>query len=451
MAQRLSQTQTLRQGQTLVMTPQLRQSIRLLGMSQGELDAFLQEERQKNPLLRVLSPASSPPTPRRLSAPSDGRIEDVWDRTASPPTLAEHLYRQIAEAGPPAAVAVVAKSIADDLDEAGYLPEPFALARRLGTPLATFAPALRLVRSLEPAGVGALNLADCLSLQLAARDRLDPAMRALVERLDEIAEERMDALRAASGLDAADLADALKELRQLDPRPGRRFTSDQVAPAPPDVLMRESERGGWTVELNPATLPRVLIDMDYHAAVANGLRTPGEREYVARALADANWLVRSLDQRARTTVRVVSAIAAAQDAFFAEGVRALKPLTMQAIADVIGMHESTVSRVVAHRTLLSPQGLLPLRFFFAPAIRGEGGEAHSATAVKDRIRSLVACEGTAILSDDAIKERLRSDGVEIARRTVAKYREAMAIPSSVLRRRALPATAWNRVAAGSRV
>ena len=452
-AQRQGQRQT--QGQSLVMTPQLTQSIRMLAMSQAELDATVDKAVSANPFLKTGSKPLAAPTPRLPPAShalADGRLEDVWERVSAPPSLAAHLGLQIARSGAAPRVVAAARSIAVDLNEAGRLADPGETRRCLQASDDEFAAALELVRGLEPSGVGARNLQDCLTLQLQTRDRFDPAMAAIVSRLDLVANGDRPALRRLSGLDDADLADALGELRALDPAPGLRFVPQQPVPAPPDVLIRRDERGAWTVELNPETLPRVLVDREYHATVAPGLRTQADRTFVADALQEANWLVRSLDQRARTIVKVVGAVTAAQDAFLAQGVQALQPMTMREIADRIEMHESTVSRVTNAKTVLSPQGLHPLKFFFTTAIPGRSGASHSAAAVRDRIRTLVAREGTAVLSDDALVCRLREDGVEIARRTVAKYREALAIPSSVQRRRRIGVGGGSEyVAAGAAV
>ena len=442
---RLQQAPRIAQGQTLAMTPQLTQSIKLLAMTNLELEAYLDREVARNPLLRKLDPPSRSQPPRRLAGGTDERL-DVWERIAAPQTLADHLQGQLAGGGLPSTACAVAKAIVHDLDEDGRLPDPGGLATTLGADATTFAAALTLVRSLDPAGVGARDLADCLGLQLSRRDRLDPAMAAILSRLDLVAAANRVALKAVSGLDDDDLDDALAEIRALDPRPGRRFETGGAAPAPPDILLDRDERGGWRIELNAETLPRILADREYRASIRPYLRSTAERDYIADAWETAAWLERAVDQRARTVLKVARAVVEAQDAFFENGIASLSPLTMRMVAERIGMHESTVSRVASGKTIEGPRGLTPLRRLFSTGLPASDGTAHSAVAVRERIRAIVAAEGPRILSDDAIASRLRGDGVEIARRTVAKYRETLAIPSSTHRRRMLGA---GHVAAGT--
>ena len=437
-AQRLQQTQRVAQGQALVMTPQLTQSIKLLAMSAADLDAFVAEEVERNPLLRE----APRPLPGSVAVATTG--ETAWETVAERATLTGYLSLQIAASALPRDVCALAREIAFDLRPNGYLDEPEATCRRLGSPPG-FAKALALLRSLEPTGVGAQNLADCLSLQLAARDRLDPAMRTLLDHLPLVAAGDRSALCEASGLDDEDLSDALRELRALDPQPGLRFADAHATAAPPDMLMRRDARGGWVVEVNPAVQPRVLVDRTYAAHVMPMLRKVEDRAYLGEALQGANWLVRALDQRARTMTRVTAAIVAAQDAFFEHGAGALKPLTMQTIADAAKVHESTVSRVVNAKTLDAPGGMVALRSFFSAAL----GSEHCARAVQERIRTMVGTEGARPLSDDAIAARLLKEGVEIARRTVAKYREGLGIPSSTKRRRMIAPVGGGRIAAAA--
>ena len=446
LTQRLAPSQGLAQRQGLALTPQLAQSIKLLAMSQTEIEAFVREQALANPLVQVRPRGI--PSPANRTATVAG--ENHWEHWAEPVSLASHLHHQITLAAAPRPVAQLAKLLASDLSPEGLLEEPARTAREHGYGHDVCEAALALLRGLDPAGVGARDLGDCLALQLARTGRLDPAMEALTGDLSLVARGDCSAMMRASGLDADDLDDALAELRALDPRPGLRFAEASVAPSPPDVLMVREERGGWRVELNEETLPRAIADRDYHARISERARNSHERDYLAKAWADANWLVRALHQRAQTVLKVAEALVRAQDAFFEHGVQALQPLTMASVAETIDMHESTVSRVVTAKTIDTPAGMLPLRFFFSAAIRGTNGQAHSAKAVQDRIRTLVATEGADILSDDAIVARLRSDGVEIARRTVAKYRGALAIPSSSERRRRVrsgPGVKARRIAA----
>jgi len=290
--------------------------------------------------------------------------------------------------------------------------------------------------------VGARDLAECLAIQLRERDRYDPAMAVLVGHLDLIAKRDFAALKRLCAVDEEDLGEMIREIRALNPKPGSSFGNAPVQAVIPDVVVRQGPDGGWLVELNAATLPKVLVNQTYYATVAKQKKTDGDKAYLTEALQTANWLVKSLDQRARTILKVATEIVRQQDAFLAEGVQHLRPLNLKTIAEAIGMHESTVSRVTSNKYMATPRGIFELKYFFTASIaNAEGGEAHSAEAVRFRIRKLIDDEAAAaILSDDTIVKILRDSGVDIARRTVAKYREAMRIPSSVQRRREKQAT-----------
>lgn len=329
----------------------------------------------------------------------------------------------------------------DAVDEGGYLRcDLEETAERLGCALAAVETVLACLQGFEPTGVAARDVRECLALQLRERDRLDPAMAALLDNLDLLARRDMAALRRACGVDEDDLKDMIAELRGLTPRPGAAFGGEPAAPVIPDVFVREAPGGLWHVELNADTLPRLLVDQRYHARIAGGARSEADRTFVSECLADANWLMRSLDQRAKTILKVASEIVRQQDGFLAFGVEHLRPLNLKTVADAIGMHESTVSRVTSNKHLATPRGVFEMKFFFTAAIQSSvGGEALSAESVRHRIRGLIDAERAAegVLSDDRIVEILKEAGVDIARRTVAKYREAMRIPSSVERRRIL--------------
>jgi RNA polymerase sigma-54 factor len=294
-----------------------------------------------------------------------------------------------------------------------------------------------VIQGFDPVGVGARDLAECLSLQLKARDRLDPAMQTLLTRLDLLARRDMGALIQLCGVDAEDIADMISEIRTLNPKPGLAFGSEPVTPVVPDVFVRVGPDGSWLVELNSDTLPRLLVNNQYYAKVHKGARDKDSKNYLADCLNSANWLVKSLDQRARTILKVASEIVRQQDNFLSHGVRHLRPLNLRTIADAIVMHESTVSRVTSNKYIATPRGIFELKYFFTASIQAvNGAESHSAEAVRDRIREMIEKEaGQEVLSDDRIVSLLTADGVNIARRTVAKYREAMRIPSSVERRR----------------
>jgi len=291
--------------------------------------------------------------------------------------------------------------------------------------------------------VCARNLSECLAIQLRDRDHYDPAMQTLIEHLDLLAKRDFTALRDRCGVNEEDLADMIAEIRHLNPKPGLAFGSTMVQPIVPDVYVREATDGTWQVELNVDTLPKVLINQRYYAEVSKTAHSDSDKRYIADCLQTATWLVRALDQRAKTILKVSSEIVRQQDAFFAHGVQHLRPLNLKTVADAIGMHESTVSRVTANKYMATNRGIFELKYFFTSSIASaHGGEAHSAEAVRHRIRQLIDAETPAeVLSDDTIVDKLREAGIDIARRTVAKYREAMRIPSSVQRRREKQAAA----------
>jgi RNA polymerase sigma-54 factor len=301
---------------------------------------------------------------------------------------------------------------------------------------------LAALQGFEPTGVFARDLAECLKLQLIDKGRFDKPMAALVANLDLLARRDMASLRRACGVDEPQLAQMVAELRGLTPRPGAAFGVEPAQTVIPDVFVREAPGGEWTVELNSDTLPRLLVDQRYHARIRGGVRDARDRTFIAECLASASWLVKSLDQRAKTILKVASEIVRQQDGFLAFGVEQLRPLNLKTVAEAIGMHESTVSRVTSNKYLATPRGVFEMKFFFTSAIPATGGgESHSAEAVRHKIRQLIGAEheGAHVHSDDAIVEILKEAGVDIARRTVAKYREAMRIPSSVERKRMLKA------------
>jgi RNA polymerase sigma-54 factor len=354
-------------------------------------------------------------------------------------TLADHLAEQLSMAITDPVRRMIGQYLIDLVDEAGYLTGDLeTVAQKLGAPMADVEAVLAIVQGFDPAGVCARNLNECLAIQLKERDRLDPAMRALVENLPLLANRQLAALKKICGVGDEDLADMIGEIRRLNPKPGLAFGSTMVQPIVPDVFVRPGPDGGWLVELNSDTLPKVLINQSYHAKISKTVRADGEKTYLAECLQTATWLVRALDQRARTILKVSTEIVRQQDGFFAQGVQHLRPLNLKTVADAISMHESTVSRVTANKYMATNRGIFELKYFFTSSISSsDGGEAHSAEAVRHRIKILIDAEDARdVLSDDTIVEKLRGAGIDIARRTVAKYREAMRIPSSVQRRRA---------------
>jgi RNA polymerase sigma-54 factor len=370
-----------------------------------------------------------------------GRDDSEYNLEAFVPaetTLADWLREQLTLAVASAPRRMIGQYLIDLVDEAGYLGGDLdAVAEKLGTSVKEVEAVLAILQSFDPPGICARDLAECLALQLKERDRFDPAMQALVARLDLLARRDFAALKKICGIGDEDLADMIAEIRRLNPKPGLAFGSAVVQPIVPDVFVRPGPDGGWIVELNSDTLPKVLVNQSYHAEVSATAKRDTDKSYLAECLQSATWLVRALDQRARTILKVANEIVRQQDGFFAHGVEHLRPLNLKTVAEAISMHESTVSRVTANKYMATSRGIFELKYFFTSAIAAShGGEAHSAEAVRHRIKQLIDGETAAnVLSDDTIVEKLRAAGIDIARRTVAKYREAMRIPSSVQRRR----------------
>ncbi|MCX7281431.1 MAG: RNA polymerase factor sigma-54, partial [Alphaproteobacteria bacterium] len=353
-------------------------------------------------------------------------------------SLKDHLEAQLSIAALLPEDRMILMVLIDSVDETGYLrPDLMDIATRLGCEIEDVQAVLGVLQEFDPVGVGARDLAECLSLQLKAKDRFDPTMEALMTRLDLVARRDMSQLTALCGVDAEDIADMISEIRQLNPKPGLAFGSEVVAPVVPDVFVKVDPDGGWLIELNTDTLPRLLVNNRYYGTVSKNARDKDSKNYLADCLNNGNWLVKSLDHRARTILKVASEIVRHQDAFLTHGVRHLRPLNLRIIADAISMHESTVSRVTSNKYIATPRGLFELKYFFTASIQAvNGAESHSAEAVRDRIREMIENEEPReLLSDDQIVALLTADGVNIARRTVAKYREALRIPSSVERRR----------------
>jgi RNA polymerase sigma-54 factor len=498
----LSAKLVLRQGQTMVLTPQLLQAIKLLQMPNLELTQFIESELASNPLLEraeereEASPEPVEPpgfaegaaepgdwagealetdaghlaanlgtevdnafdadrsAPASQSAPADGLSAHAWtgvgaghDAGEAPDleayvaealSLRDHLERQAAILLPDPAERVIGAALIDALDDAGYFVGSIGeIAERLGANVERVERVLVRMQSLEPTGVFARSLAECLALQLKERDRFDPAMQALVENLSALAKRDFPLLRRVCGVDDEDLRDMIAEIRRLEPKPGRAFGDPPAAPAIPDVHVTAAPDFGWRVELNTRALPRVLVNEVYAAEIRRGAKRDEDRQYVSTQLQAANWLTKSLEQRARTILNVASEIVRRQDSFLVEGVSGLKPLNLKMVGEAIGVHESTVSRATAHKFMQTPRGLFEMKYFFTAAIASsEPGRVHSAEAVRQRIRQMIDDEDPEdVLSDDVIVERLRKADVLVARRTVAKYRDSLRIPSSVERRK----------------
>ncbi|MGF1503055.1 MAG: RNA polymerase factor sigma-54 [Paracoccaceae bacterium] len=366
----------------------------------------------------------------------DGDAPDFEARLTAPPSLRAHLLAQLGQIRADATTRTAARLLVEELDEDGYLrTPPEEMAERLGLPPAALERAVELVQRCEPTGVGARSLAECFALQLSERNRLDPIMRCFLDHLDLIASGQLAKLRRLCGADEEDIPEMIAELRTLDPRPGARFGEAPAETAVPDVFLRRAQWGGWRLELNTDTLPRVLMDQSYAAVVSSA--TGASKTFLSACRDDAAWLIKSLDQRARTILKVATEIVSQQERFFSEGAAALQPLSLRMVADAIGMHESTVSRVTSNKYMATERGTFELKFFFSNAVgAGAAGGGTSSEAIRQRIKAMVAGEpADAVLSDDQIVETLRADGIDVARRTVAKYRKSLGIPSSVERRR----------------
>jgi RNA polymerase sigma-54 factor len=369
---------------------------------------------------------------------SVGEDSNLEEYVSSQLSLKDHLQQQLHLSVTNPGERLIGAYLIDMVDEAGYLRGDLEqLAERLGAPLNLIEDLLARLQTFDPPGVFARTLAECLALQLRDQNRYDPQIAALLKNLDLLANHNLAPLKRACGCDATELAEMIAEIKQLDPKPGLRFGFEQIQPVVPDVIIRPRSDGGWLVELNSDTLPRVLVNQSYFALVNSSAKRDTDKTYLQECLQTANWLVKSLDQRARTILRVSEEIVRQQDAFFAHGVQYLRPLNLKTVADAISMHESTVSRVTSNKYMATNRGIFELKYFFTSSIASsENGEAHSSEAVRYRIKQLIDGEPTNdVLSDDKIVEKLRTDGIDIARRTVAKYREAMRISSSVQRRR----------------
>jgi len=373
----------------------------------------------------------------RSSFEPDDR-SSIDDFARDRPTLRDHLEAQLGLAIEDATDRLIGRYLIDQVDEAGYLRADLAeVAEKLGVSSEHIERILAVLQTFEPAGVLARDLKECLALQLKDLGRLDPMMSLFLDHLPLLAARNLAALRKAVGADAEDLSDMIGEVRRLNPKPGLEFGSVEIQPVVPDVHVRMSSDGSWLVELNSDTLPRVLVNRVYYTRVHRTARSTDDKDFLLECLQNANWLVKSLDQRARTILRVAEEIVRQQDRFLVYGVQYLRPLNLRTVADAIKMHESTVSRVTSNKYISTPRGIFELKYFFSSAIASAGdGEAHSSEAVRHRIKSLIDAESPDdILSDDKLVELLGKEGVDIARRTVAKYREGMRIPSSVQRRR----------------
>lgn len=484
-----------KQSQSLVMTPQLAQSIKLLQYSHLELAEFVQDEIEKNPLLEMSNENSIESADigsekaakediitneMKLDAGDnakdlDASFENVYDEgiagaekankdtTQSLSTqsssssssnntdntdflasigatvsLAQHLSEQVSLNFSDPKNREIATYIAHGLTEDGYFQEDLHdIAMLNGVAVAQVEKVLAKFQTFDPSGIGARDLRECLTIQLREKDRFDPAMQKLIENLPLLAKREFEKLMKLCEVSREDFNDMIREIKELDPRPAARYEPILSQNVVPDVLIKQKTDGSWAIDLNPETLPKVLVNHSYHAELTSAVKTPEGKEFIAECMGNASWLTKSLDQRAQTILKVATEIVKQQDMFFAEGVEHLRPLNLKTVADAIKMHESTISRVTSNKFLICDQGIFELKFFFSSSITSsEGDEGHASQSVKHKIKQLVDLESSKkVLSDDQIVLKLQETGIEIARRTVAKYREAMRIPSSVQRRR----------------
>lgn len=478
----------LRQGQSLVMTQQLQQSIKLLQLSSQELQEYVEQELEKNPLLMAEDEGDASVPERMADDETPGSGEDGEARelpaevdttapaqedwqggdddgnilpefSAEPRThsrlndeyadgtdafgvsevsLREHLLNQLSVAVADPAMRMVGQYLIDLVDESGYIKEDIsALQQQLDCDGALIESVFCVLHGFDPSGVCARSLKECLSLQLQERNRLDPAMQSMLEHLDLVAAGKHAELGKLCGVDGEDIREMCAEIRALNPRPGALYQHEPLQSVVPDVLLRRARADRWQVELNPAALPRVLVNRPYYAQLTAKALDKVEKKYVTEQLAVAHWLVKALDQRAQTILKVSTEIVAQQDAFFRHGIRYLRPLTLKEVAAATGLHESTVSRVTNSKYISTPRGTFELKYFFNAAIQNaSGGEGFSNKTVQYLIKEIVDKEPPAApYSDDAIAEQLKARGIEVARRTISKYRDIMNIPSSSQRRK----------------
>ena len=481
-----SQKLDLNLGQNLVMTPQLQQAIKMLQLTNIELGELVDKELESNPLLEKIEGDSAEgevtEVPMSETDAMDDSFDKQWENEApnaeksqqdfdegssmsnigaggnssfdnlarsfddslsNTTTLRDHLNEQAALSFSDPKDTAVAMQLIDRIDEKGYLREESeVLQKKIGCKAERFDAVLGSLKQFDPTGIFASDLIECFALQLVEKNRLDPAMQTMLDNLDLLAEHDHKKLRELCGVDAEDLTEMIGEIKALNPNPAGDFEHFVVQTAIPDVLMRaipKSEGGGWRVVLNHETLPRVLINQEYHAVVSKSAQSKEDKNYINEQMASAHWLVRAMDQRAKTILKTASKVIEHQYAFFLYGVEYLTPLTLREIAEEIEMHESTISRVTTNKYIGTPRGIFELKYFFSSGVSGSGGTDVASEAVKAKIKGFISKEKIAkdVLSDDKIAKLLKEDGIDIARRTVAKYREAMHLGSSVQRRKIL--------------
>lgn len=437
----------------------------MLQLNNLELQTYLEQELQHNPFLEMEEKQPEhegevPEQPEQQkdsmessfdtgtervgaggSKPMDGDgLDMIEGRIAEKGSLRDHLMQQLSIAYPSGVEQMVGAFLIDHLDAAGYLRQSREeLMERIGCKPDILDTVLTRVKQFDPTGVFAADLPECLALQLEEEGVLTRAAQTVLDNLDILADGDWGKLARMADVDKQAIAEIVADIRACNPKPAADFDHVVVQTALPDAVMRrlpKHEGGGWKVELNSQTLPKLLVNREYHAIVKTQAGNKADIKYLNDQLSSANWLVNALDQRAQTILKVCSAILEAQEGFFLFGVEFLKPLTLREVAEEIDVHESTVSRITMNKFLGTPRGLFPLKYFFDSGVSGAGGQDIAAEAVKARIKSLIDNEDPKkVLSDDKIAALLKAEGTDIARRTVAKYREALKIPSTPQRRR----------------
>lgn len=468
----------MKQQQQLVMTPQLQQAIRLLQLSRLELTEIVRQEILENPVLDEDGPQEKeadfsidqpedPNTPAESTSDREDEISTLtipkdigeWESylessqslpyqareeqerpsfegmITSPDTLQEHLLWQLQMTRLTEMEKKAGEVIIGNLDDNGYLETPLdEILHPLGPDIeAVGLKALELIQEFDPPGVGARDLIECLLIQVRLLELDGSLMEELItEHLEDVAKGDVDAIVRRREVSRAEVLQAMELLRELEPKPGRPFGGTESIYVTPDVfLFKMAEE--WTIMLNDDGMPKLRINGFYRELLKHGsTMLPEDKEFLLEKIRSASWLIKSIDQRQRTIYRVTKSILEKQLDFFERGIRHLKPMVLRDVADDIGVHESTVSRVTTQKYVHCPHGLFELKFFFNPGIQTLSGDMMASESVRAKIRDLITAEDSGKpLSDQAISQMLRLEGVDIARRTVAKYRESMKIlPSS---------------------
>ena len=440
---------TIEQTQKLALTPELIQAIQILQFSTQELDSYVQEQLLINP---VIETAGEKPA-EEFELPDLERVTDSYrgeyrreekqqypyeQHATNDVTLVEHLMFQLQFAPLCEAQRKAGKYIIESLDDNGYLTQSRQeLAAGLGLEPEEIEKVLEVIHTFEPAGVGAEDLSECLLIQLAAQGRLtELKQRVISDFLEDMASNRLSVIARKLGTDTEHIQKIADEIRTLDPKPGRAFASqDETRYITPDVFV-EKEDGEYHVIINEGSVPHLMVSSYYRQVLRESANDRNLAEYLNDRINTANWLIKSIEQRKQTIYNVVSAVVRHQRDFFEYGSRHIKPMTLKQIAEDVGIHESTVSRSINGKYMQSPRGVFEIKYFFTSGVSAGEGDGMSSNAVKSIIREIVEQEDSKKpCSDQYMADRMQADGINISRRTVAKYREEMGIPSSQKRKR----------------